>query len=215
MNIEIIHYNLKKIQKEILSIPHFGIIYEWSFTSRKCHLLLSFLLAIAFFDLLGQRVINFEKQGEGAILLAEDISIEKVNSGYTVWLPDNAQIKGLVVFMNARRDTSKSEMIIDYSLKSDLGVMYMTTENRLEFFFENERMQEIEEYIHHVIENLNISKDNLMYCGMSLAGTRALRLAKFGQQSTSKFKIRPRAIAICDAPLDMVRFYKESVKANN
>ena len=93
--------------------------------------------------------------------------------------------------------------------------MYVTTENRLEFFFENERMQEIEEYIHHVIENHNISKDNLMYCGMSLAGTRALKLAKFGQQSTSKFKIRPRAIAICDAPLDMVRFYKESVKANN
>ena len=121
MNIRIIHYNLKNIQKEILSIPHFGRIYEWSFTSRKCHLLLSFLLASAFFDLLGQRVINFEKQGEGAIFLAEDISITRVNSGYTLWLPDSAQIKGLVVFMNARRDTLKSEFVIDYALENDLG----------------------------------------------------------------------------------------------
>ena len=50
---------------------------------------------------------------------------------------------------------------------------------------------------------------------MSLEGTRALKMAIYGKLHPDKALPLPRAIAICDAPLDMYRFHKELVKAAN
>lgn len=172
-------------------------------------LVLLFYLSVVW----SQNVINYEVRTEGNINLTTDIAIPKINKGYTVWLPGSGKIKGLVVFTHVRRDTVKSEFLIDYALKNSLAVLYASTENRLEFFFEDEKMLEIEGYIHEVISTYEIPDNNLLYCGMSLEGTRALKLAIFGRSHQSKYKLKPKAIAICDAPLDMVRFHKEMVKA--
>ena len=176
---------------------------------------LNVVLLLCFYvsTVLGQKTINYELPVSGTIQLAEAISIPKVNRGYTLWLPPTKAIKGLVVFTHPRRDTTKSDFMIDYSLKNHLAVLYATTENRLEFFFDEDKLIEIEQYIQEVISNYNIPKDKLLYCGMSLEGTRALKLAIFGQSQASKYQLKPKAIAICDAPLNMVRFHKEMVKA--
>ncbi|RMD92002.1 MAG: hypothetical protein D6813_06640 [Calditrichaeota bacterium] len=164
-------------------------------------------------NLFAQRVIDKKIPVKGDIFLTEGIAIPKTDRGYTLWLPENEKVKGLVVFTHARRDTVHSEFIIDYALSKQLAVLYATTENRLEFFFEDDKIQEIENYIHEVITNHNIPDSNLLYCGMSLEGTRALKLAMFSQSNQSKYKLVPKAIAICDSPLDMVRFHREMVKA--
>lgn len=170
---------------------------------------------LSFLDLPAQIVINEETPVQGDITLAEGIQIPKVNPGYTVWLPEKGSIKGMVVFTHARRDTVQSELMIDYALSRQLAVLYATTNNRLEFFFDDQSILEIQAYIRKVISDHNIPENNLLFCGMSLEGTRALKLALYGQSQTSDFKLVPRAIAICDAPLDMVRFYKAAVKAGS
>jgi len=171
------------------------------------------LLLLNYSFLSAQNVVNEEVSVKGNILLTEGIEIPKVNRGYTLWLPESENIKGLIVFTHSRRDTVNSDTIIDYALSKQLAIMYATTENRLEFFFNTERIQEIENYIHGVLIEHKIPRDNLLYCGMSLEGTRALKLAIYGQNEESKYKLTPRAVAICDSPLDMVRFHKEMIKA--
>lgn len=175
--------------------------------------LTAFLLKVVILS--SQIVVNEEIVSKGNIKLSEDVTIEKGNAGYTAWLPESGKIKGMVVFTHARRDTLNSEFIIDYAISKQLAVIYATTENRFEFFFEDQKMQEIESYIRKIITDHDIPKNNLLYCGMSLEGTRALKLALFGHSQKSRYNLKPRAIAICDAPLDMVRFYKEAVKAGN
>lgn len=160
-----------------------------------------------------QKVINQEFFVDGDISLTDDISIPKINPGYTVWLPENGNIKGLIVFTHPRRDTSQQDALITYALFRQLAVLYATTENRLEFFFKLEKLQQIENYLAEVIHTYQIPEANLLYCGMSLEGTRALKLAIFGQSYPSKHHIQPKAIAICDAPLDMVRFHKSMIRA--
>jgi hypothetical protein len=64
-----------------------------------------------------------------------------------------------------------------------------------------------------VITNYRIPADALLFCGMSLAGTRALKMAAFAQSEHSTYHIQPKALAICDAPLDMIRFFREGEKA--
>jgi hypothetical protein len=119
----------------------------------------------------------------------------------------------MIVFTHTRRDTVQTDSIIDYALDQQLAVLYSTTDNQVEFFFEDQKIQEIEGYMYDVISKYQIPKDNLLFCGMSLEGTRALKLALYARSPKSKYKLLPKAIAICDAPIDMIRFHREMVKA--
>lgn len=189
----------------------FQLIYR--VISLKLHILtFSLLIMSGNLNLIGQRVINYEQPVKGDIELAENVVIPKRNPGYTLWLPEKNTPSGLLVFMHERRDTLP-EFIIDYACSQHLGVMYTTTDNPVEFFFDSVRMQEIEDYIYEVVTAFHIPKNNLFYSGMSLAGTRAVKLAQFAHSAISKHHLIPKAIAICDAPLDMVRFYPQMMKA--
>ncbi len=168
---------------------------------------------IAFLSCQAQRVVNFEQKAEGNIELAEGITIPVINPGYTLWLPEREPANGLIVFTHPRRDTVNSDQLIDEALKNQLAVIYATTDNRLEFFFDTAKMQEIERYIFEVLSQHNIPTEHLLFCGMSLEGTRAIKLAIFSQSDDSKYHLKPSAVALCDSPLDMVRFHKEMVKA--
>jgi hypothetical protein len=154
----------------------------------------------------GQRVVNVVYPARGEVRLTPDISIAKVDAGYTLWLPGDS-IAGMVVFIHPRRDTLQADSMITYALRRHLAVMYATTDNRLEFLFSEARTQQLEDYIHEVVEAWNIPPGKLMYCGMSLEGTRALKLAARALEGRSNYRLAPAAVAVCDAPLDMVRFY--------
>jgi len=162
-----------------------------------------------------QRVVNYEVPATGEIHLSEGISIPRIPAGYTLWLPDSAAARGMLVFTHPRRDTLQSDALIDYALSKELAVLYATTDNLLEFFFEEEKLREVETYIHQVLSDYRIPRANLLYAGMSLEGTRALKLAIFARTPASTYQLWPLAIALCDAPLDMVRFHREMVKARD
>ena len=183
---------------------------RWTYLSKSILLVLGLSLSIL---IQAQHVINYEIEATGLIELSENISIPKINSGYTCWFPDVDTVLGLVVFFHARRDTVNADEFIEYALQKKIGVLYLTTENRVDFLFEKEEMQQMESFIREVITRYSISPANMIYCGMSLAGTRALRLVMFANTKDSEHKIVPGAVAICDAPLDMIRFYRQCIRA--
>ncbi len=164
--------------------------------------------------LLYSQVVNhYERPAEGEIELTEGIAISKIKPGYTLWLPEDGSPLGMVVWTHARRDTVHPDAFIETALNHRLAVLYLCTENRLDFYFDDQSMLEVEQYIHDVVTTYAVPPDKLFYCGMSLGGTRVLKLAIFGQSESSKYKLKPRAIAICDSPLDMIRFHREMVRA--
>ena len=153
---------------------------------------LLFFCLVAAWQLTAQRVINQEFSVEGLVALSEGISIPKVNPGYTLWLPEEGPTQGLVVFTHPRRDTIVSDSLIDYALSKQLAVVYATTDNRLEFFFTRDRMQLIEDYLFEILESHQIPAANMLYCGMSLEGTRALKLAIYGRSGVSSHGLKAR-----------------------
>ena len=163
--------------------------------------------------LTAQKVINVEYPSEGNIVFSKKMTFPKIKSGYTLWVPKETS-KGMIVFFDAYRDTVNKLPIVDLALKNQLAMLFVTTNNPVEFLFDQSKMKELEGYIYEAINKNNIPKDNMLYCGMSLAGTRALKLAAFSQTIQSTYKLIPKAIAICDAPLDMVRNYRECKKAS-
>ncbi|MEM7163136.1 MAG: hypothetical protein AAF487_11930 [Bacteroidota bacterium] len=160
-----------------------------------------------------QKCINVEYPENGTITLTKEIQIPKVNSGYTLWLPSKDTANGMLVFFHGRRDTASADALINMALENQLAVLYVTTDNPVEFLFKKSKMQFIEQQMNEVCTNYGIPQNALLFCGMSLAGTRALKQSLFYSDSLSKYRIRPRAIAVCDAPLDMIRFHKEAVKS--
>jgi hypothetical protein len=174
------------------------------------------LLSLLFIPYLShaQKMINVEYPSVGNIVLSQKMILPKTRSGYTLWVPKEAS-KGMIVFFTENRDTTNKTTIIELALKNQLAVLFATTDNPVEFFFEESKMKEMEGYVYEAITKNKIPKDNMLYCGMSLEGTRALKLAAFSQTSQSRYKLIPKAIAICDAPLDMVRNYHECKKASD
>jgi hypothetical protein len=153
---------------------------------------------------------NRESPGE-QIFLTPSIAIPAEEAGYTLILPDDKNAKGLIVFFNADRDTTSK--IFRDAIRRNIGVMFVSTGNRLEFFFNDSRMLQIEEYLQDVTVKYGLPKNGLMFVGMSLAGTRAIKMALFSGSASSKYHFIPRCIAVCDAPLDFVRFWHEMDRA--
>jgi hypothetical protein len=149
---------------------------------------------------------------EGVISLAEGIEIPAIDRGYTIWLPQHDQPKGLIVFFHSRPDTSETDPFIRYATDKGMAVLYATTKNRLEFFFDDASMEEVYEYILANVVKYRIPKSNIMFCGMSLEGTRALRMQMYINGAGTEH-LNVKAIAVCDAPLDMNRFYRTCKKA--
>ncbi|MBK7870536.1 MAG: hypothetical protein IPJ74_07570 [Saprospiraceae bacterium] len=152
-------------------------------------LVITFLISSLCLD--AQYIEQHIEKREGLIVLSDSISIPTENAGYTLVLPDNKTAKGLIIFFNSDRDTI--DKTFHYSIPRDIGVLYVTTGNPLEFFFETVKMQQIENYIHTVLTKYHISA-NLMYMGMSLAGTRALKFNIFSQSADSNYHYKPKSI---------------------
>ncbi len=172
--------------------------------------LLLFINMIFYLHAYAQYVEQHIEKREGLIQLSDSVSIPVEDAGYTLVLPDDKTAKGLIIYFNSDRDTI--DKTFHDALPKNIGVLYVTTGNRVEFFFETEKMQQIENYIYKVISKYNIPS-NFMYMGMSLAGTRALKFTIFSQSDAAKYHYKPKAIVICDSPLDFVRFWREGYKA--
>lgn len=174
--------------------------------------LLNFFLFIVPSCILAQSVEIHLEANFGNIALTDDFQIPKAGSGYSVWLPVQKPA-GAIVFFHDEPDGSANISIIPLAREKQLAVLFISTENRLEFLFTADKMREVEKYIHEACVRYAIPENNLLFTGMSLEGTRALKMAVFASSADSKYHIKPKAVAICDAPLDMVRFWTETDKA--
>ena len=99
-------------------------------------LFLAFLLIPTL--LTGQKVINVEYPVKGGIVLSHTVTIDKIKSGYTLWLPKKDG-RGLIVFFDENRDTINKTSIIKLAIKNKLATLFVTTDNPVEYLFEESK----------------------------------------------------------------------------
>ncbi len=152
----------------------------------------------------------FEPQN-GLVQLTDDIAIPRQPAGYSVALPAGPPAGGLV-FFHYKPDTLNAPLIAR-AHREGLAVVYLSSGNQLEFLFADSVMAILESYLAEATSRYGIPQDRLLFAGMSLEGTRALKMAQFAASPASRFRIRPRAVMACDAPLDFLRFWASCDKA--
>ncbi len=159
----------------------------------------------------GAIVVQHAEPRTGRTLLTDSLSMPEENAGYTLVLPEKAAPKAVLVLFHSGRDTTDAgyEMrLYVEAVKRQAAVLYVTTGNRFEFLFDESAYTQLDGYLHKAIVEHGLPADRLLFGGMSLAGTRAMKFAIWCLEGKSAHGIRPKAVAVCDAPLDFVRFWK-------
>jgi pimeloyl-ACP methyl ester carboxylesterase len=146
-----------------------------------------------------------------------DRAVALTKRGHTLILPENAA-QGVVVFIDPRRFQSEAFELRPgafetEALRRDVAVLHVTTGNPLDFLFEDREVDDLARRIDSVLQANGLGDAPVFLAGLSLGGTRALRLASFLAANGAPYGLQATAVAIIDAPLDMVRLWEAERRA--
>ncbi len=142
-----------------------------------------------------------------------------VEKGFTLILPsDERRPAGLVVFLDrwrfdAAAFSRSNEGFDRLALAHDVGTLHLTTGNPLDFFFSDKALADIADRLQSILQSHGLRDTSIFFAGLSLGGTRALKLAIFLKQNEDRYWAAPAAVAIVDSPLDMVRLWHSEERA--
>lgn len=154
--------------------------------------------------------------GEQTLSETDSITIPFSKQGYTLHLPDSDPIAIIIFPSGSALDTTRNIdefAIIKPALEKNIAVLFVSTGKVIEFLFTDKDIAIIDELVGNALEKHKLSDKPKFLAGMSLGGTMALRYSEYCFLNKSKFGFQPHAIAVCDAPLDMVRMWHEQEQA--
>ncbi|MBC8321688.1 MAG: hypothetical protein H8E34_13310 [Bacteroidetes bacterium] len=163
-------------------------------------------------------VIEHYIQLTGKQILSESdsITIPLSKQGYTLHIPESKPIATIIFPSGSAPDTTRNideYDIIEPALAKNMAVLFVSTGKIIEFLFTDEDIKIIDMLIGNVLEKYELKNKPIFLAGMSLGGTMALRYSEYCYLNNSSFGLKPSTIAICDAPLDMVRMWYEQEQA--
>ncbi|MBD3298493.1 MAG: hypothetical protein GF341_07560 [candidate division Zixibacteria bacterium] len=144
--------------------------------------------------------------------------IHLVDKGQTFILPQQPPVRGVIVFLD-RMPLDPAPWLADstsleaMALENGLAVLRMTTGNPLDFFFSDSVVHDVASRIETVLASYHLGDIPLFHVGLSLAGTRSLKLTEYLVKHDDEFRLHTGAVAVVDAPLDMIRFWHAEQRA--
>lgn len=168
--------------------------------------------------LLEHKVIEDYIQLDGRQVLNDSgsLTIPLSKQGYTLHLPESKPVATIIMLSGSSLDTTRyidEFEIIKPALEKSIAVLFVSTGKVIEFLFTDEDIAIIEKLTGKALETNNLSGKPKFLAGMSLGGTMAMRYSEYCMLDKSSHGFRPDAIALCDAPLDMVRLFHEQEQA--
>jgi len=178
----------------------------------KFKILITFLAL--YINIFSQKTVEEYKPPEGYLRIGPEPEqmIPMVEKGFTLILPEQGEVKGVVVVLAGKRfdfkeAANKNGTLENEVLKKNIAILQILTGNPLDFYFTSEMMNDVTKRLQSILADNDLKGKPVYLTGMSLAGTRALKLAIHLQTNKEKYWLQPAAVAIVDAPLDMVRFW--------
>ena len=178
-------------------------------TPIKLFLLLLFTLSSI--NCLSQKMIDYYEPVKNDSLRVgngENDFLPFIQKGYTLMLPENKEIKGVLIFLEDSMYDKKnrsSKQMYNQASKKNFAVLSVSTEIPLDFYFSKSSMVSAHKLIHKAFTTYNLPNKNVFFLGASLVGHRAMRYIKFMKESQSQFQLNITGIVICNFTLDFTR----------
>lgn len=131
-----------------------------------------------------------------------------IQKGYTLMLPENKEIKGVLIFLEDSRYDKKNrsaKQMYTHASEKGFAVVSVSTEIPLDFYFSTSSMNSTHTLIKEVFDTYNIPNDNIFFLGASLVGHRAMRYIKFMKESDFTFQLKIKGIVPCNFTMDFTR----------
>lgn len=131
-----------------------------------------------------------------------------IQKGYTLMLPEDKEIKGVLIFLEDSKYDKKnwsSKQMYNQASEKDFAVLSVSTEIPLDFYFSKSSMVSSHELIREVFDKYNLPNNNIFFLGASLVGHRAMRYIKFMKESDFKFQLKIKGIVACNFTMDFTR----------
>ena len=140
--------------------------------------------------------------------LGENDFLPFIKKGYTLMLPENKEIRGVLIFLEDSKYDNKnrsSKQIYNQASEKDFAVLSVSTEIPLDFYFSKSSMTSTHKLIREVFQKYNLPNENIFFLGASLVGHRAMRYIKFMTEGDFEFQLNIKGIVICNFTLDFTR----------
>lgn len=131
-----------------------------------------------------------------------------IQKGYTLMLPENKQINGVLIFLEDSKFDQKnrsSKQMYTQASKKNFAVLSVSSEIPLDFYFSKSSMISTDKIIREVFEKHNLPNDNIFFLGASLVGHRAMRYIKFMKAHDFTFQLNIKGLVICNFTMDFTR----------
>ncbi|BAO76725.1 hypothetical protein [Winogradskyella sp. PG-2] len=131
-----------------------------------------------------------------------------IQSGYTLMLPEDKDVKGVLIFLEDsgyEKKNSNAKQMYNLASKKGFAVLSVSTEIPFDFYFYKSSMRSTHKLIVEVFRKQNLPNENIFFLGESLVGHRAMRYIKFMQEGDFEFQLNIKGIVICNFTLDWTR----------
>lgn len=131
-----------------------------------------------------------------------------IQSGFTLMLPENESIKGVLIFLEDSEYDKKNrsaKQIYNQASEKGFAVLSVSTEIPLDFYFSKSSMLSAHKLIRDTFSKYNLPNENIFFLGASLVGHRAMRYIKFLKEGDLEFQLNIKGIVICNFTMDFTR----------
>ncbi|MGB3591954.1 MAG: hypothetical protein WBA16_09760 [Nonlabens sp.] len=152
--------------------------------------------------------------------IGENDFLPFIQKGYTLMLPENGEIKGVLIFLEDSKYDKKnfsSKQMYSQASENNFAVLSVSTEIPLDFYFSKSSMNFTHNLIQEVFNKHNLPNENIFFLGASLVGHRALKYIEFIKKQDYDFQVKIKGVVICDFTLDWTRKWeqhKRDIKIN-
>lgn len=163
------------------------------------------------YSVYGQELIeNYKplKQDSLRIGVGENDFIPFIQSGYTLMLPKEKTVKGVLIFLEDSgfdKKNRNAKQIYSQASKHGFAVLSVSTDIPFDFYFSETSVFTAHQLIKDAFSKHQLPNQNVFFVGASLTGHRALRYIKVIKQSEAKFQLKIKGIVACNFTMDWTR----------
>ncbi len=131
-----------------------------------------------------------------------------IQKGYTLMLPENSTINGVLIFHEDSGYDEKnknSKLIYHQAAKKGFAVLSISTEIPFDFYFSKTSIRTAHNLIQEAFMKHNLPNENIFFLGASLVGHRAMRYIKCMKEDNYEFQLNIEGIVVCNFTLDWTR----------
>ncbi len=136
-----------------------------------------------------------------------------IQSGYTLMIPDNTPINGVLIFLEDSGFDNKNisaKQVYENAVKKDFAVLSVSTDIPFDFYFSKNSIITAHKLIEKAFSKHNLPNKNIFFLGASLTGHRAMRYIKHIKESEDDFQLNIKGIVVCNFTMDWTRKWHQN-----